>query len=166
MEPRPVTSASPRVGLFVTCLVDAMRPSIGFATLQLLEEAGCQVEVPTAQTCCGQPAFNSGDTKAAARLARRMIEAFEPFDYVVVPSGSCAGMIKAHIPEALAGDGPGGSGPRHWGRRLTRFSASSSMSSGTSRKGARSPRRAPITTAARACANSASMPSPAPSCAR
>jgi L-lactate dehydrogenase complex protein LldE len=106
MDPHPVTSASPRVGLFVTCLVDAMRPSIGFATLQLLQEAGCQVEVPTAQTCCGQPAFNSGDTKAAARLARRMIETFEPFDYVVVPSGSCTGMIKAHFPEALASDEP------------------------------------------------------------
>ena len=106
MDPRQVTSPPPNVGLFVTCLVDAMRPSIGFASLQLLEEAGCQVEVPTAQTCCGQPAFNSGDTKAAARLARRMIEAFEPYDYVVVPSGSCAGMIKVHFPEALAGDEP------------------------------------------------------------
>ena len=96
----------PRVGLFVTCLVDAMRPNIGFAALRLLEQAGCRVEVPRAQTCCGQPAFNSGDTRAAAMLARRLVAAFEPYDYVVAPSGSCAGMIRAHYAEALAGDAP------------------------------------------------------------
>lgn len=95
---------APRVGLFVTCLVDAMRPSIGFAAIQLLEEAGCTVEVPRAQTCCGQPAFNSGDTRAAGELAKRVIEAFEPYDYVVLPSGSCAGMIRLHYPEALRED--------------------------------------------------------------
>jgi L-lactate dehydrogenase complex protein LldE len=96
--------STPRVGLFVTCLVDAMRPQIGFAAIQLLEEAGCVVEVPDAQTCCGQPAFNSGDTGRAAALARQTIAAFESCDYVVVPSGSCAGMIRQHYPEALAGD--------------------------------------------------------------
>lgn len=95
---------NPRVGLFVTCLVDAMRPSIGFASLKLLREAGCQVEVPRAQTCCGQPAFNSGDTKDTAVLARRFIEIFEGYDYVVAPSGSCVGMTRAHYPEALADD--------------------------------------------------------------
>lgn len=94
----------PRVGLMVTCLVDAMRPGIGFAALDLLEQAGCEVEVPRTQTCCGQPAFNSGDTESAAMLARRLLAAFEPYDYVVVPSGSCAGMIRAHYVEALAGD--------------------------------------------------------------
>lgn len=94
----------PNIGLFITCLVDAMRPRTGFAALQVLEEAGAKVEVPTSQTCCGQPAFNTGDTATAARLARRMISAFERYDYVVVPSGSCAGMIKAHFPEALADD--------------------------------------------------------------
>jgi L-lactate dehydrogenase complex protein LldE len=93
---------APRVGLFVTCLVDAIRPSIGFAAIQLLEEAGCTVEVPPAQTCCGQPAFNSGDTRHAAGLARQVVEVFEPYDYVVVPSGSCGGMIRQHYPEALA----------------------------------------------------------------
>lgn len=96
--------ARPRVGLFVTCLVDAMRPSIGFAALRLLEEAGCMVEVPPAQTCCGQPAFNSGDTRHAAGLARQVVEVFEPYDHVVVPSGSCGGMIRRHYPEALADD--------------------------------------------------------------
>jgi L-lactate dehydrogenase complex protein LldE len=95
---------TPRVGLFVTCLVNTMRPSVGFAALQLLREAGCSVEVPAAQTCCGQPAFNSGDTAGAAQLGRRFIEIFESFDYVVAPSGSCVGMTKVHLEEALAGD--------------------------------------------------------------
>jgi L-lactate dehydrogenase complex protein LldE len=97
---------APRVGLFVTCLVDAMRPRIGFAALQLLEDAGCTVEVPEAQTCCGQPAWNSGDSHHGAALARQVIQAFEGYDYVVAPSGSCAGMIRRHYPEALADDPP------------------------------------------------------------
>lgn len=95
---------TPRVGLFVTCLVDAIRPGIGFAAIQLLEEAGCAVEVPQAQTCCGQPALNSGDDRDAAALARQTIAAFEGFDYVVLPSGSCAGTMVHAYPELLAGD--------------------------------------------------------------
>ena len=91
--------ASPRVGLFVTCLVDMMRPSIGFAAVKLLEDAGCAVEVPEAQTCCGQPAYNSGDRRDTIALARNVIAAFTGFDYVVVPSGSCGGMIIKHYPE-------------------------------------------------------------------
>src|SRR5947209_3173527 len=97
-------ASRPRVGLFVTCLADIIRPRLGFAALQLLEAAGCDVEVPRRQTCCGQPAFNSGDTKGAAALARQTIAAFEALDYVVVPSGSCAGMIRSHYREALADD--------------------------------------------------------------
>ncbi|WP_246770922.1 (Fe-S)-binding protein [Aestuariivirga sp. YIM B02566] len=96
----------PRVGLFVTCLVDLFRPSVGFATVKLLEEAGCVVEVPESQTCCGQPAFNSGDRKDTADIARAVIKAFSPYDYVVAPSGSCAGMIKAHYPELFATGSP------------------------------------------------------------
>jgi len=96
--------AAPRVALLVTCLVDAMRPRIGFAALRLLEEAGCVVEVPEAQTCCGQPAYNSGDEADAADLARRVVAAFEAYDYVVLPSGSCAGTIREHYPGLLAGD--------------------------------------------------------------
>jgi L-lactate dehydrogenase complex protein LldE len=92
-----------RVGLFVTCLVDLMRPSVGFAAVKLLEEAGCTVEVPT-QTCCGQPAYNSGDRGTTRDLAIRVITAFEGYDYVVAPSGSCAGMIKAHYPELFGED--------------------------------------------------------------
>lgn len=94
----------PRVALFVTCLVDLMRPSVGFAALKLLEQAGCTVEVPTAQTCCGQPAYNSGDKATAQALARQTIAACEGFDYIVAPSGSCAGMLKAHYPKLLASD--------------------------------------------------------------
>jgi L-lactate dehydrogenase complex protein LldE len=97
---RPVR---PRVGLFATCLVDLMRPSVGFAAVKLLEDAGCIVDVPS-QTCCGQPAFNSGDRATAQSLAERLIASFSGYDYVVAPSGSCAGMIKAHFPELFAGD--------------------------------------------------------------
>ena len=96
-------ATAPRVALFATCLVDTIRPSIGFAAAKLLEDAGCTVDVP-AQTCCGQPAFNSGDRKTAQALALQMIDAFESYDYVVVPSGSCGGMIAKHYPELFAGD--------------------------------------------------------------
>ena len=86
-------NAQPKVGLFVTCLVDLMRPSVGFAAVKLLEDAGCHVAVPAAQTCCGQPAYNSGDKADAKAIARQTIDAFEGYDYVVAPSGSCAGML-------------------------------------------------------------------------
>jgi L-lactate dehydrogenase complex protein LldE len=94
----------PRVGLFVTCLVDLFRPSVGFAAVTLLERAGCTVEVPSAQTCCGQPAYTSGDRNTATDLARAVIAAFEGFDYVVVPSGSCAAHIREGFPELFAHD--------------------------------------------------------------
>ncbi len=97
------TPKGPRVGLFVTCLVDLMRPAVGFAAVKLLEGAGCTVEVP-AQTCCGQPAYNSGDRVTTRTLASQVIAAFEPYDYVVTPSGSCAGTLKTHYPELFAGD--------------------------------------------------------------
>ena len=92
-----------RVGLYVTCLVDLMRPSIGFAALQLLEAAGCEVVVPNTQTCCGQPGYNAGDRASALALARKVLDEFEAFDYVVAPSGSCAGMIRTHYPDLFAG---------------------------------------------------------------
>jgi L-lactate dehydrogenase complex protein LldE len=93
-----------RVGLFVTCLVDLFRPTIGFATIKLLEQAGCTVEVPRAQTCCGQPAYNSGNHADAKAIALQVIDAFAGYDYVVAPSGSCAGMIRKHSPEMFADD--------------------------------------------------------------
>jgi L-lactate dehydrogenase complex protein LldE len=93
-----------RVGLFVTCLVDLMRPSIGFAALKLLEDAGCEVVVPATQTCCGQPGWNSGDRRSARELAEKLIAEFEDCVHVVVPSGSCAGMIRVHFPKVFEGE--------------------------------------------------------------
>ncbi|SDG23917.1 L-lactate dehydrogenase complex protein LldE [Limimonas halophila] len=95
---------APRVALFATCLVDLFRPSVGFAAVKLLRAAGCRVYVPRAQTCCGQPAYNSGDRADAKRVALQVIEAFEGADYVVVPSGSCAGTIAKHYPGLFADD--------------------------------------------------------------
>jgi L-lactate dehydrogenase complex protein LldE len=88
-----------RVALFVTCLVDLFRPSVGFATVRLLERMGAEVVVPPAQTCCGQPAYNNGDFDSARDIARQVISAFDGHDHVVVPSGSCAGMLVKHYPE-------------------------------------------------------------------
>src|SRR4051794_35200240 len=105
----------PRVGLFATCLVDLMRPSVGFAAVKLLEDAGCTVEVPV-QTCCGQPAYNSGDRATTRALAEQVVTAFEPYDYVVAPSGSCAGTLKTHYPELFAGDAA-------WAPRVEKFCA-------------------------------------------
>jgi L-lactate dehydrogenase complex protein LldE len=95
---------TPTVGLFVTCLVDAWRPAVGFAAVRLLESAGCRVQVPEVQTCCGQPAYNSGDSADARTVAKGVIRAFADFDYVVVPSGSCAGTITLHYPELFKDD--------------------------------------------------------------
>ena len=94
----------PRVALLVTCLVDLFRPTVGFAAVELLERAGCTVEVPRAQTCCGQPAWNSGDPADAKAIALQVLAAFAGYDYVVAPSGSCAGMVRRHYPELFADD--------------------------------------------------------------
>ncbi len=93
-----------RVGLFVTCLVDMFRPSVGFAAVKLLENAGCEVHIPVSQTCCGQPAWNSGDRPDTRDIAIKVIKAFEEFDYIVAPSGSCGGMLAKHYPELFEGD--------------------------------------------------------------
>lgn len=96
---------NPHVGLFVTCLVDLFRPQIAFASIKLLENAGCRVTVPVRQTCCGQPAYNNGDRTDTKIIASQVIDTFSHFDYVVVPSGSCAGMLHKHYP-ALFNDEP------------------------------------------------------------
>lgn len=102
-DPRP-GDAAPRVGLFVTCLVDLYRPNVGFAAVRLLERGGCTVETPAAQTCCGQPAMNSGDYATTRDIARQVLTAFEGYDYVVGPSGSCMGTIKTHYVELFEDD--------------------------------------------------------------
>ncbi len=99
----PDSKTRPRVGLFATCLVDLFRPSVGFAAAKLLDDAGCSVVVPS-QTCCGQPAFNSGDRRTTREIAEQVIAAFDDCDYVVAPSGSCAGMMAKHYPELFAGE--------------------------------------------------------------
>lgn len=106
----------PQVGLFATCLVDLFRPSVGFAAVKLIEDAGCDVHVPPAQTCCGQPAYNSGDKADAREIAKQVIETFERFDYVVAPSGSCGAMLIKHYPGLFAGDAK-------WEARARAFSA-------------------------------------------
>ncbi len=111
-----MTSMPPRVALFVTCLVDLIRPQIGFAAIRALEAAGCEVIVPDAQTCCGQPALNSGDRDTAADLARRAIAMLEPYDHVVIPSGSCAATMRVHYPEILEHD-------PEWGPRAVALAA-------------------------------------------
>ncbi len=106
----PSTERSPRggrrVALFVTCLVDLFRPTVGFAAVKLLKDAGFEVDVPRGQTCCGQPAFNNGDMVNARALAEQTIAACQGYDYVVAPSGSCAGMLKRHYAELFADDPP------------------------------------------------------------
>lgn len=97
--PNPLKTS---VGLFVTCSVDLLRPSVAFAAVKLLEEANCQVQVP-AQSCCGQMAYNNGLAQEARKLARRVMEQFEAVDYVVAPSGSCASMLKNHYPRLFVG---------------------------------------------------------------
>ena len=93
-----------RLALYVTCLVDLARPSVGFATLRLLESAGCEVVVPEGQTCCGQPAWSAGDRVAASSLAKKAIAELEGYDYVVIPSGSCADQVRNVYPQLFADD--------------------------------------------------------------
>lgn len=101
---QPPSPAPLKVSLFVTCLADLFRPSVAFASIKLLEQAGCEVTVPLKQTCCGQPAYNTGDYESSVPLAQQLIEQFESAQYVVVPSGSCAGMICHHYPKLLEGE--------------------------------------------------------------
>ena len=104
----------PHVALFATCLVDLFRPTVGFAALKLLRDAGCRVSIPRSQTCCGQPALNSGDRRTATAFARSVVKEFEEFDYVVVPSGSCAGTIVKDFPDLLSDDA-------EWGPAVSKF---------------------------------------------
>ena len=93
-----------RLALYVTCLVDLLRPSIGFASLRLLADAGCEVMVPEEQTCCGQPAWSAGNRALAAELARKAVGELADYDYIVIPSGSCADHLRNVYPALLADD--------------------------------------------------------------
>jgi len=86
-----------RVSLFVTCIVDQLFPNVGMAMAEVLERAGCAVDFPEAQTCCGQPAFNSGFRHEAREVARHFLSVFSKAEYIVVPSGSCTSMITHHF---------------------------------------------------------------------
>jgi L-lactate dehydrogenase complex protein LldE len=90
-----------KVAFFSTCLIDLFRPSIGVAALELLELAGIEPVFPPSQTCCGQPGYNAGDKAAALELAKKFVAEFEGYDHVVIPSGSCSGMVKTHYGELL-----------------------------------------------------------------
>jgi len=94
------------LALFVTCLVDLMRPSVGEASITLLTAAGYEVVVPAGQTCCGQPNYNNGDRKSTKKMAARTIDILGGFDVVVVPSGSCAAMLKIHYPALFGQEDP------------------------------------------------------------
>ena len=93
-----------QIALFKTCLVSAMRPSVERATTQLLRYAGCEVHIPKSQTCCGQPAWNAGYLNPTQSLAKKLSAEFAEFDYTIVPSGSCCGMIRKHFPAATDND--------------------------------------------------------------
>lgn len=93
-----------RVALFITCLTDQFYPRVGVAVTKILEHFGCTVEFPDAQTCCGQPFFNQGFHDEAGGLAKRWIEIFEPYDYIVTPSGSCCAMVREQFHQLLGKD--------------------------------------------------------------
>lgn len=106
MTDHPNASSAPHVALYVTCLVDLVRARVGEASVTLLEQSGCRVTIPAAQTCCGQPGLNSGAKSQTVTLAKNVIKQFESFDYVVVPSGSCAATIKKSYPQLLKPGSP------------------------------------------------------------
>ena len=116
MQPLLRTLSRDGVGLFVTCLVDLFRPNVGFSAVKLLEDVGCIVEVPRLQTCCGQPAYNSGDLADSRAIAKSVIKAFADFDYVVAPSGSCTGMLAEHYPTLFEDD-------KHWHEKAKEFAS-------------------------------------------
>jgi L-lactate dehydrogenase complex protein LldE len=93
-----------RVSLFITCLADSLFPEVGESVVRILHRLGCQVDFPEGQTCCGQPAYNSGYLRETRDVAVTLLDAFEESEYVVTPSGSCAGMIGHGYPDLFADD--------------------------------------------------------------
>jgi L-lactate dehydrogenase complex protein LldE len=97
-------SAMTQVALFITCLTDQFYPHVGVAIAKILEHFGCEVVFPQPQTCCGQPFFNNGFHPESRVLATRMIEIFQPYQYVVTPSGSCCAMVREQYHQLLHDD--------------------------------------------------------------
>src|SRR5689334_4791458 len=92
-----------QVALFIPCFVDQLSPQVGLDVVRVLRRIGCEVDFPEAQTCCGQPAFNTGYWQQARPLAERFVEIFSGAEAVVCPSGSCTTMVRKFYPELLAG---------------------------------------------------------------
>ena len=109
------------VALFITCLTDQFYPHTGVAVTKILEHFGCTVHFPQAQTCCGQPFYNNGFHDQGRELAKRLIEIFEPYDYIVTPSGSCCAMVREHFPHLLHGDHAWEHGMQHVCSRTYEF---------------------------------------------
>jgi len=93
-----------RVALFVTCLIDQFFPQVGESVVKLLRRLDVEVTFNPAQTCCGQPAFNTGYRDEARAVASKVLDLFDDADYVVCPSGSCTSMVRVFYPELFAGD--------------------------------------------------------------
>lgn len=98
------TQSNIRASLFITCLVDQLTPQVGESMVKVLRRLGVEVDFPRDQTCCGQPAFNSGFRREASTLAKRFISIFQNSDYIVAPSGSCTSMVKVFYPELFKKD--------------------------------------------------------------
>lgn len=112
----------PHVALFITCLNDTFYPRVGEAVVRVLRHLGCRVSFPTEQTCCGQPAYNSGAREEAALVADRMLDVFAPYEWVVSPSASCVSMVREHFPALLADDPPRAALARDLASRTFEFS--------------------------------------------
>jgi L-lactate dehydrogenase complex protein LldE len=119
-EAAPPSAPRRRAALFATCLVDLFRPSVGFAAAWLVQETGFEVVVPANQTCCGQPALNAGAREETRAIARNTLALLNDYEVVVVPSGSCAGMMIRHYPELFDGSTEDDSA---WRERARAFSA-------------------------------------------
>ncbi|HSV14734.1 MAG TPA: (Fe-S)-binding protein [Tepidisphaeraceae bacterium] len=109
------------VALFISCLTDQFYPRVGVAVTKVLEHLGCDVEFPQAQTCCGQPFFNNGFHDDARALARKFVQDFEAYEYIVTPSGSCCAMVREHFPQLLKDDHAYDRGMRYVASRTFEF---------------------------------------------
>jgi L-lactate dehydrogenase complex protein LldE len=119
----PETPArKPRVALFITCLGDQFFPQVGESVVRVLRRLGVEVTFNPAQTCCGQPAFNTGYPREAREVAMRVLDLFDDADYVVAPSGSCTSMVRVFYPELFAGDPPRLRKVQQLGERFFEFS--------------------------------------------